>query len=115
MDKESKYLTAALLIAIAILIALFAYGNSEGCDKAALRQASQEAVAEADAATMSEWRKILGHNTMYADEHHLWFSWYGYKNPTVEDLFRSYSGWWGCPVPIVLERFNDVFFIIDLK
>jgi hypothetical protein len=118
MDKETRFLGISLVLAVLVLTVLFSIGNCQA--KAAtlkdeLRVASQEAAAEADAAVMPEWQEFLSHNTLYADEHHLWFSWYGYKNPTVEDLFRSYTGWWGCPVPIRLERYNDVFFILDFK
>jgi len=118
MDKKNKYLTGAVLIAIVILIGLFSYGNSRGCDidKAALEMASQEAAAETDfklrgfeqdlKAKLEQtrydfWREFLSHNTMYADECHLWFSWFGYRIASPEDLFQSYvNNWWGCDVQI---------------
>ena len=39
------------------------------------------------------------HRTIYADEHHLWFSWSQYKHPTAQDVkeTREY-GWWGFPI-----------------
>lgn len=42
------------------------------------------------------------HDMMYRSWSHMAFSWYGYKNPTAEDLRKSsQQGWWGTGVPYV--------------
>ncbi len=38
------------------------------------------------------------HDTMYKNWAHLKYSWYGYKNPTVESGKKSIEqNWWGIP------------------
>jgi hypothetical protein len=110
MDK----LTKILLICICFMIALFFLTKgTPACtiDQDALLKASQEAAAEADAEFMPAWREFLRHQTMYADIHHLLFSWYGYQNPNVEDLFDSYENkWWGYTIPIPLPKDVIVIF-----
>lgn len=40
------------------------------------------------------------HDTMYKNWAHLRYSWYGYKNPTLETGIESQGqDWWGIPVP----------------
>lgn len=40
------------------------------------------------------------HDTMYKNWSHLGYSWYGYKNPTLETGIQSQEQkWWGIPVP----------------
>lgn len=42
------------------------------------------------------------HDTMYKTNDHMKFSWFGYRNPTVEDGQKSVEqGWWGIDVPNV--------------
>ena len=42
------------------------------------------------------------HDTMYKNWDHAKFSWFGYKNPTKEDLQKSVDQqWWGIDVPYV--------------
>jgi hypothetical protein len=43
----------------------------------------------------------IDHDSLYANWDHLWFSWFGYRNPTSADLVRSKSeGWWGQEVRV---------------
>ena len=47
----------------------------------------------------AEWYK---HDTVYKTNDHMTFSWWGYKNPTDEDLQKSESeGWWGEEYPYI--------------
>lgn len=47
----------------------------------------------------AEWYK---HDTIYKDNAHMFFSWWGYKNPTVKELKESESqGWWGEAIPYI--------------
>jgi hypothetical protein len=41
-----------------------------------------------------EWYK---HDTVYKSNEHMVFSWWGYKNPTLEDGANQelQGGWWG--------------------
>ena len=42
------------------------------------------------------------HDTMYKNWDHTKFSWFGYRNPTEEDLQKSIDQqWWGIEVPYV--------------
>jgi len=42
------------------------------------------------------------HETMYRNWDHMAFSWFGYRNPTAEDLQRSNAqDWWGLEIPHV--------------
>ena len=42
------------------------------------------------------------HDSVYRTNDHMFFSWWGYRNPTQEDLNKSESqGWWGEPVPYI--------------
>ena len=46
-----------------------------------------------------EWLK---HDTAYKSWDHMKFSWFGYQNPTDEDMQKSMEqGWWGFEVPEV--------------
>ena len=46
-----------------------------------------------------EWYK---HDTVYKTNDHMTFSWWGYDNPTDEDLKQSNEeGWWGDAVPYI--------------
>ena len=39
---------------------------------------------------------------MYKNLDHLWFSWYGYSNPTTELLEKSQAQeWWGTEIPYI--------------
>ena len=50
-------------------------------------------------ATRSEFWQ---HDTMYKNWDHMKFSWFGYKNPTSEDLQKAADQhWWGIDVPYV--------------
>ena len=53
----------------------------------------------------AEWYK---HDTVYKTNDHMTFSWWGYNNPTNEDLQKSESeGWWGEEIPYVpAEQFT---------
>ena len=43
---------------------------------------------------------FLNHDTMYKNNAHMIFSWWGYKSPSVEDHRKSVSqDWWGEEVP----------------
>jgi hypothetical protein len=47
----------------------------------------------------AEWYK---HDTVYKTNDHMLFSWWGYDNPTDEDLAKSQSEeWWGDEVPYI--------------
>lgn len=47
----------------------------------------------------AEWYK---HDTIYKNHDHMFFSWGGYKTPTVEKLEKSESqGWWGEAIPYI--------------
>jgi len=36
------------------------------------------------------------HKTIWASEDHFWYSVYGYKNPTRQEIYESKArGWWG--------------------
>ena len=42
------------------------------------------------------------HDTLYKDWGHMWFSLYGYKNPTEQKLKESREkGWWGIDIPYI--------------
>ncbi len=42
------------------------------------------------------------HDTIYKTNDHMLFSWYGYKNPTKEDLQKSEAQkWWGEELPYI--------------
>ena len=46
-----------------------------------------------------EW---YAHDTIYKNHDHMFFSWWGYKAPTQEDLKNSEAGgWWGEEVPYI--------------
>ena len=52
------------------------------------------------ATTGEEWNDIWAHDNTYRNWEHLKFSWFGYKNPTVETGRMSHAqGWWGKPIP----------------
>jgi hypothetical protein len=39
---------------------------------------------------------------LYKDPAHIWFSWYGYKQPTAEQAKQSQQeSWWGSEVPYI--------------
>ncbi|RJQ87126.1 MAG: hypothetical protein C4519_01215 [Desulfobacteraceae bacterium] len=45
---------------------------------------------------------FLQHDTMYSSWDHTAFSWFGYRNPTPEDVEKSRAqNWWGLDVPYV--------------
>ena len=47
----------------------------------------------------SEW---YAHDTVYKTNDHMVFSWWGYDNPTNEDLKQSTEeGWWGEEIPYI--------------
>ena len=47
----------------------------------------------------AEWYK---HDTVYKTNDHMFFSWWGYTNPTDEDLKQSTEeGWWGDEIPYI--------------
>jgi hypothetical protein len=47
----------------------------------------------------AEWYK---HDTIYKTNDHMYFSWWGYKNPTQTDAQQSQQeGWWGEDVPYI--------------
>jgi len=47
----------------------------------------------------AEWYK---HDTIYRDHDHMFFSWWGYKSPTQEDLMNSQEArWWGDEIPYI--------------
>ena len=51
------------------------------------------------AVTRSEF---FEHDSMYKNWDHAKFSWYGYRNPTEEDLEKSIEQqWWGIDVPYI--------------
>ncbi len=59
---------------------------------------------EADVAKMEALRieaarmadRWQDHDSLYANWNHLWFSWFGHKEPTQTDLIKSMAdGWWG--------------------
>jgi hypothetical protein len=38
----------------------------------------------------------------YKNLDHVWFSWFGYKNPTVEDVETTKEqNWWGKEIPYI--------------
>jgi hypothetical protein len=42
------------------------------------------------------------HDTMYRNNDHLRFSWFGHRNPTAEDRENTVEqDWWGIEVPYV--------------
>lgn len=44
----------------------------------------------------------MSHDTIYKTNDHMYFSWWGYKNPTPDDLKKSQQeGWWGEEVPYI--------------
>jgi hypothetical protein len=46
--------------------------------------------------------EFMDHDTMYRNWDHLKFSWFGYRNATVEDGQKSLDQqWWGFEVPYV--------------
>jgi hypothetical protein len=46
--------------------------------------------------------EFLENDSMYKNWDHVKFSWFGYKNPTDEDMQKSREqGWWGFEVPEV--------------
>lgn len=52
------------------------------------------------ATTSEEWNEIWAHENTYKNWEHLKFSWFEYKNPTVETGRMSREqGWWGKPIP----------------
>jgi hypothetical protein len=53
-------------------------------------------------ASFSCTQEFLAHDTVYKTNDHMTFSWWGYNNPTDEDLQKSESeGWWGDDVPYI--------------
>jgi hypothetical protein len=50
-------------------------------------------------ATRSEYWQ---HDSMYKNNSHMWFSWFGHRNVNSEDVQKSQEqGWWGTEVPYV--------------
>ena len=42
------------------------------------------------------------HDSVYATNPHIWYSWWGYKNTTKQDLQNSEAqGWWGKEIPYI--------------
>ena len=42
---------------------------------------------------------VWKHETLYKSVDHMWFSWGGFKDPTVEQVEKSMAeGWWGTEV-----------------
>ena len=53
--------------------------------------------------TAAQRSELWQHDTMYCNKSwdHLMFSWFGYKNATVENAQEgSREGWWGIPVDV---------------
>jgi PBP1b-binding outer membrane lipoprotein LpoB len=47
----------------------------------------------------TEWYQ---HDTIYKNHDHMFFSWWGYQNPTAEDMSNSETqGWWGDGIPYI--------------
>ena len=48
----------------------------------------------------AEW---YNHDTVYKTNDHMLFSWWGYDNPSDEDLKnqKEQGGWWGDEVPYI--------------
>ncbi len=50
------------------------------------------------ATTTAKDSEFYEHNAMYKSWSHLWYSWYGYKHCTPEDVKKSQAErWWGTP------------------
>lgn len=114
---DKFFLSGIVFILSGLLLASVCMAHE--IDKAELQKASAEAAAEADfnlqgyeqdlKIKLEQCRTVflkefLSHSTIYADWDHLWFSWLGYRNPTCEDVFRSYVyGWWGCEIQVRIE------------
>jgi hypothetical protein len=42
------------------------------------------------------------HDTLFATNDHVAFSWWGYDNPTMDDAQKSTEeGWWGKEIPYI--------------
>jgi len=47
----------------------------------------------------AEWYK---HDTVYKNNDHMFYSWWGYNNTSTDDLNRSENqGWWGDEIPYI--------------
>jgi hypothetical protein len=47
----------------------------------------------------AEWYQ---HDTIYKNHDHMFFSWWGYQNPTPQDLKNSEAQeWWGAGIPYI--------------
>lgn len=45
--------------------------------------------------------EFLEHKTLYKNWDHAKYSWWGYRNPSPEDLKKSQEqSWWGSEVPV---------------
>lgn len=52
-----------------------------------------------------EW---MLYESLYQDWDHLWFSWFGYKNPKPDDVLDSWYGeWWGKEVEVNGKVFDS--------
>jgi len=48
------------------------------------------------------------HSTMYKNWAHLGYSWFGYKNPTIETGKKSAEqGWWGIPEEVEVSKLKS--------
>ena len=48
------------------------------------------------------------HSTMYKNWSHLGYSWFGYKNPTIETGKKSADqGWWGIPEEVEVSKLKS--------
>jgi major membrane immunogen (membrane-anchored lipoprotein) len=68
-----------VLMVLALLLA--------GCGKSAMRS------------------EFYQHDSIYKSWDHMRFSWFGYRNPTDEDMQKSIDqGWWGIELPYVAGK-----------
>ena len=48
------------------------------------------------------------HSSMYKNWAHLGYSWFGYKNPTIETGKKSAEqGWWGIPEEVAVNKLKS--------
>ena len=53
-------------------------------------------IPQAVAADKAYWSEFRSHSTVWASWEHFWFSVFGYRNASVQDVDKSKAqGWWG--------------------